>query len=131
MNVEGRGRTARVLVVEDEYFVALDLEGVLSDEGHVVVGIATDADEAVRLAEREKPDLVLMDVRLARGSDGIAAAISIRQRVGVPCVFLTAHADDETKARAAPARPVRWIAKPFRRSEVVSAVADFVGRRLG
>lgn len=62
--------TRRVLVVEDEFFVALDLESILLEAGKEVVGIAAEADEAVVLARRERPDLVLMDIRLAGGSDG-------------------------------------------------------------
>jgi hypothetical protein len=63
----------RVLIVEDEFYIALDVEASLGALGHTAVGIAVSADEAVRIAEAERPDVVLMDIRLAGVRDGIDA----------------------------------------------------------
>jgi CheY-like chemotaxis protein len=88
----------RILIVEDEFLIALDLEDLLTGFGHQVCGIATTADEAERMARDLKPDLVLTDISLARGSSGIDAARSIRARYDIPSIFLSAHVDARMSA---------------------------------
>ena len=83
----GTGTSAsrgRVLIVEDEYFVALDAEDALSSAGFMVVGISATAEEAIEKAAAEAPDIVLMDIRLAGPRDGIDAAAEIRRRLRKP-----------------------------------------------
>ena len=92
----GGPRGARVLVVEDDGVLALDLAETLDDLGYTVAGTATRGEEAIDLARRLHPNLILMDVGLAGDIDGIAAAEAIRDEHDVPVVFLTAHADDDT-----------------------------------
>src|SRR5688572_29302047 len=105
-NVSGSPtRRARILIVEDEYFVALDLEHRLLDAGFEVVGIAATAEDAFELAASRKPDLAIMDIRLAGLRDGVDAAVELRTRLGVPSVFGTAHVDPQTRRRAEQARP--------------------------
>jgi CheY-like chemotaxis protein len=119
----------RILVVEDEYFVALDVEDALSGVGFTVVGIATTAEEAVRMAEAERPDIVLMDIRLAGTRDGIEAAAEIRNRFGIPSLFATAHSDAGTRARGdRAAAPLGWLTKPYSGSEVVLAVTEAIAK---
>jgi CheY-like chemotaxis protein len=77
-----------------------------------VIGAATEADEAVRLGAQERPDLILLDIRLARGSDGIQAAIKLYQDHNLRCVFVSAHTDG-SRNRASLAQPLGWIVKPF------------------
>lgn len=103
----------KILVVDDELWSALDMEWVCRKLGHEVVGPAATADEAVRLAGQERPDLVLMDIRLAGGSDGIAAAIEIRRRFDIPSLFVCAHGEPATRQRAEAAEPAGFIEKPF------------------
>ena len=83
----------RVLIVEDQYFVAVDCELQLRSVGIECVGLATTAAEALDIAEREHPDFVLMDIRLASVADGVEAAIVIYERLGIRCIFASAHAD--------------------------------------
>jgi DNA-binding NarL/FixJ family response regulator len=113
-----------VLVVEDEYFVALASEDALAEAGFEVVGVATTAEEAVALAGAERPDVVLMDIRLAGGPrDGVDAAAEILARFGIPSLFATAHADPGTWERGErTARPLGWLGKPFAADELVAAV---------
>ncbi|MGK7871059.1 response regulator [Falsiroseomonas sp. E2-1-a20] len=119
----------RVLIVEDEYFVALDIEDALSSVGFTVVGIATTAEEATRMAEAERPDVVLMDIRLAGPRDGIEAAAEIRNRLGIRSLFATAHSDGATRARGdEAASPLGWLTKPYTGSEVVLAVTKAIAR---
>lgn len=123
-------RQPRVLVVEDEYFVALSIEGALVDAGMTVVGVATTADQAVEMARSERPDVVLMDIRLRGARDGIDAAAEILDRTGIPSIFATAQADPGTRRRGERlARPLGWVSKPFSPGEVVAAVKQGLARR--
>ena len=110
--------TARILVVEDEAIVARDIQLQLQELGYLPVGHATRGEEAVELARTLRPDLVLMDIQLAGAMDGIAAAQAIREQTGVPVVFLTAFAGDDTLARAKRVQPHGYILKPFSEREL-------------
>jgi CheY-like chemotaxis protein len=123
-NTEARGR---VLIVEDNWLVAIDMEATLRDAGYVVLGIAVSGAEAVELCESEPPDIVLMDIRLQGGSDGIEAAVEIRQRFDIPSIIVSAHDDPETRARAEPARPLGWIVKPIPGPELVRRLQHLKG----
>jgi len=103
----------RVLVVEDEALVRMGLMCFVEDLGHVVCGGAATEPEAVSLAGQTKPDIVLMDVRLAGDGDGVTAARRIRDRYDIPSIFISANLDSATIARAQDARPVAFIHKPF------------------
>jgi len=97
--------TPRVLIVEDQYFVAVDCELQLRSVGIECVGLATTAAEALDIAEREHPDFVLMDIRLASVADGVEAAIVLYERLGIRCIFASAHADPATRAAGDPRGP--------------------------
>jgi CheY-like chemotaxis protein len=103
----------RILIVEDEMFVAMDIELVVERAGHQAVGFAGTAERAVALAGELDPDLVLMDIRLRGDRDGIDAAIEIRKRFDIPCLVISAYTDALTRERAAPARVLGFISKPF------------------
>lgn len=94
-------------------FVAMDIETAVVKAGHQVVGFAGTAQQAVALAEEKRPDLVLMDIRLAGVRDGVDAAIEIRRRFDIPSLIISGHYDAETRARAAPAQTLGFIPKPF------------------
>jgi DNA-binding NarL/FixJ family response regulator len=112
----------KVLVVEDEFFVALDLETTLQRAGFEVVGVADNAADALRLAEANQPSLVVMDVRIAGERDGIDTAIEIYERFGIRSVFASAHHDPGTVARAARANAAGWLAKPYSSQSLLAAV---------
>ena len=121
----GRDKVAaprNVLIVEDEFFVALDLETTLQNAGFEVVGVANNALDAVRLAEAHKPSLIVMDVRLAGERDGIEAAIEIFERFGIRSIFASAHHDAGTMARATRANAAGWLAKPYSSESLLAAV---------
>jgi CheY-like chemotaxis protein len=90
-------QTPRILIVEDQYFVAIDSEATLHGAGFECVGLATTAKQAVDMAEREQPDLVLMDIRLASRTDGVDAAVVIYERLGIRSIFCSAHADGQVR----------------------------------
>jgi CheY-like chemotaxis protein len=108
----------RILVVEDEAVIRYDIRRQLEALGYSVVGEACSGQEAVFLTGRLCPDLVLMDIRLTPGMDGIAAAHAIREHQALPVVFLTAFAADEILERAMLAEPYGYILKPFSEHEL-------------
>ncbi len=113
---------ARILVVEDEAVVALDLRNRLDRLGYKVVMTTGRGDEAIQLCEKLQPDLILMDIRLQGPVDGITAAESIRSQYHLPVVYLTAHADDSTVARARLTEPFGYILKPFDERELRTVI---------
>ena len=112
----------RILIVEDEGIVARDMEKILSRLGYPVAGIAYSGPEAVRRAEEEKPDLVLMDIVLKGEMDGIEAAARIRETADIPVVYLTAYADNEILKRAGVTEPYGYLLKPFRERELHAVI---------
>lgn len=116
----------RLLIVEDEFLIALTAEEALRDEGFQVVGVAATYDEAVALAGETRPDLVLMDIKLASRRDGIEAAIEIRERFDIPILFTSANQDAHNVERARPAKPVGWIPKPYAIERLVQAVTEIL-----
>ncbi len=116
-------KTAKIMIVEDEVLTAVDLEGVLMDLGHTVVGMAPTRERAVQVAERTRPDLVLMDINLENSTgDGIDAAGDIRERFGIPVIFITAYADQEVLSRAQQVLPWAYLLKPFVERELAAAI---------
>ena len=112
----------RVLIVDDEWLISVQLEQMLTAAGFEVVGTAADAASAVALAGRERPDLVLMDIRLSGPVDGIEAAREILDRFGIRSLFVSAHSDQGTVTRSLAARPAGWLPKPFTEAELLQAV---------
>ncbi|MDP8994567.1 MAG: response regulator, partial [Pseudomonadota bacterium] len=117
------GASGRLLVVEDDYFVGLTIEGALAEAGHEVIGLVTSGEEAVDAALARRPDLVLMDIRLAGEMSGVEAALQLRGH-GIACLFASAHSDAATRAAGAQAQPAGWLVKPFSQAELIAAVAD-------
>lgn len=113
---------ARVLVVEDEAVVALDLEQRLRRLGYAVAASTATGEEALVLARSASPDVALMDIHLAGGCDGIEAATRLAEDPGLPVVFLTAHSDERTIERAKRAQPYGYLVKPFDDEDLASAI---------
>ncbi len=113
---------ARILVVEDESIIALDIERNLQSLGYEVAAKVVSGEQAVSRVEAGNIDLVLMDIMLGTEMDGIEAAEQIRSRFKVPVVFLTAFADDEILGRAKITGPHGYIVKPFDQADLKIAV---------
>jgi|SRR6267154_655689 len=112
----------RALIVEDEILIAEELKERLSRLGFSVIAAVDSADEGIAIATRERPDLVLMDIRLKGKKDGLQAAKEIRQQVDVPIVYLTAHSDQLTVDRAKATEHDGFILKPFQRRELQTTI---------
>ena len=112
----------RVLIVEDEFAVAMELEDHLGAMGYTVIDHVMTGAEAVERAEQTDPTLVLMDVRLDGPMDGVEAARRIRASRSLPVVFVTAYSDDDTLERATETTPYGYIVKPFDRRELYATL---------
>jgi CheY-like chemotaxis protein len=108
-----QARCLRVLIVEDEFYISLHTRGLLEALGHSVVAVAVSAEQAVSIAARERPDVVLMDIRLIGARDGIDAADEIAARLGIASIFVTANTDPGTRRRAEAVQPVGFLEKPL------------------
>lgn len=114
--------TATILVVEDEGIVAQEIKSRLEKSGYAVCAVVHDGESAVARAETLQPDLVLMDIHLKGGMDGIAAAGQIHERCNRPVVYLTAYTDSATLARAKVMEPFGYVVKPFETRSLVAAI---------
>jgi DNA-binding NarL/FixJ family response regulator len=113
---------SRIMIVEDDFLVAFDMEAALTEAGFMIAGVASSAEEALELAEAHRPVLAVMDIRLAGQRDGIDAALDLFGTHGIRCVFASAHHDEGTRARAQPARPHAWVTKPYAMASLIEAV---------
>jgi DNA-binding NarL/FixJ family response regulator len=118
------GAGPRILLVEDDFLVGMEMETGLEEAGYEVAGIAATAEEAVALAAERRPALVVMDIRLAGARDGVDAALEIFGTLGIRSLFASAHGDPQVRARAEPAQPLGWVAKPYRVETLVKAVEE-------
>ena len=112
----------RILIVEDERITAEHLHDVLLDFGYEVTGLASSGKEAIANAEETPPDLALMDIRIKGEMDGTETARLLRERFDIPVVYLTAHADRQTLARAKEAAPLGYLVKPFQETELQASI---------
>jgi response regulator NasT len=111
----------RVLIAEDEALIRLDLAEMLREEGYEIVGEAGDGQEAVELAQKLKPDLVIMDVKMPR-RDGIDAVAEIASNRIAPIVVLTAFSQRDLVERARDAGAMAYLVKPFTVSDLIPAI---------
>jgi CheY-like chemotaxis protein len=112
----------RILVVEDERIVQLDLCYEVERLGYIVVGMASSGEEAIAKAAQLEPDLILMDVRLKGSMDGIAAATRIRAARQVPVIYLTAQSQGQLNNEdQEPVHP--YLAKPFQTGDLKAALS--------
>lgn len=114
--------TTDVLIIEDEPIISMDIEAMVIDLGHRVVGVARTRDEAAKLSEDHAPGLILADLHLADNSSGLDAVNDILDRYAVPVVFITAYPERlQTDARP---RPTLLISKPYRPETVKAAISQ-------
>ena len=112
----------KIVVVEDEWFIAKNIQGCLEEMGYDVTSVVASGEEAVKKAEEVTPDLVLMDIVLRGEMNGIEAAKQINSRFNIPVVYLTAYTDEETMERAKITEPYGYIVKPIEERELYCAV---------
>ncbi len=121
------GPAKRIVLGEDEALIRLDLKEMLEEEGYEVVGEAGDGESAVRLAKELRPDLVILDIKMP-GVDGLAAAERISEDRSAPVLILTAFSQKDLVDRAARAKAMGYLVKPFQKSDVVPAMEMALAR---
>jgi signal transduction histidine kinase len=120
--------TTRILVVEDEPLIALDLKCRLERIGYLVVSTPESSDQALADVVEHQPDLILMDIHLSSEVTGIEVAVQIKDRFQIPVIFLTAHADGATLEQVKAAQPFGYIVKPFENEDLVTAIETALNR---
>lgn len=115
--------TARILIVEDERIIAADLRRHVTRLGYEVVGMVGSGGAAVEHARTLHPDLVLMDISLPGGMNGLEAAGSIWEALQIPVVYVTAYVDEQTLGQARTPTPVLLVRKPFDVRQLQTALA--------
>lgn len=118
-----------LMLVEDERIVAFDLKRQLQTFGYHVESVVASGEQAISEVAKNKPDLVLMDIHLEGGMDGIEAATAIRAQHQVPVIFLTAYAEDDTLRRALDSRPFGYLIKPCEGRELHATIQMALARR--
>lgn len=113
---------ADVMIIEDEAIIALDLQGLVEDLGHDVIGVATTRTEAQQIVAAKRPDILLADIQLADGSSGIDAASDILTNLEIPVVFITAFPERLLTGRQV--EPTFLITKPFQPAAVRAAISQ-------
>ncbi|MEJ2613916.1 MAG: PAS domain S-box protein [Ignavibacteriaceae bacterium] len=113
---------AKILIVEDESIVALELESRLGDLGHAICGIVSSGPDAINITRSEKPDIILMDINIKGPVDGVETAEKIKEIVDIPIIFLTAFTDSDTLQRAEITEPYGYIVKPFEERELQTSI---------
>jgi response regulator NasT len=116
----------RVVVVEDEGLIRMDVVATLQEAGYEVVGEGADGEEAIKLATELEPDLVVMDIKMPK-LDGISAAEKIAE-LKIPVVLLTAFSQSDLVARAAEAGAMAFVTKPFKPSDLLPAIQIALSR---
>jgi diguanylate cyclase (GGDEF)-like protein/PAS domain S-box-containing protein len=112
----------RIMVVEDEYIISEDIKRSLKSSGFEVVAVASSGHEAIELAAKVKPSLILMDIMLRGEMDGIQAARVIYERFSIPIIFLTSMTGHQTFERALATEPFAYMLKPIRELELMAAI---------
>lgn len=112
----------KVMVVEDESIVAMELSSYIQDLGYEVVGRASNADDAYTMAMEMSPQVILMDVNLKGEEDGISVSNRIQLEKEIDIIYITAFTDDESLERAIETTPAAYLTKPFNRKELAAAL---------
>lgn len=117
----------RILIVEDEHIVSLDLSATLRQLGYRVADTAATGEQAIQIAANAQPDLVIMNIQLKGSIDGIEAARIIRSRFDIPVIYLSAFSDDATLLRAKASGANGYIVKPYDREELKLVIEQAIG----
>ena len=112
----------KILIVEDERIIAIDLQRRLENFGYRVTGVAATGPQAIDSVENDPPDIILMDIMLSGDMDGIDTAEIVKERFEIPVMFLTAYSDEKTLQRAKHVEPLGYILKPFKEKELYTSI---------
>ncbi len=122
-------KPARVLIVEDEMIFALDLKQGLKRGGYETCELTATGEKALANCERQRPDIVLIDINLRGQLSGIETAREIRERFSIPAIFMTGYADEKTRRDAEVAKPAGYFIKPFEIGKLIEVLDSVVENR--
>lgn len=117
-----KGGRKKILLVEDEAVTAMSMLDILEAWGYETCPPATTGAEAIARVQSGRPDLVLLDIKLSRGSSGIEVARQIKERFGVPILFMTGYMDEGLRAEAESIGPIGFLVKPVNMEKLKSAI---------
>ena len=112
----------KVLIVEDEAIIAMNISDILDDLGYETLEVASSYDEAVKLLKKEKPDIAILDVQLKGSKDGIELAEYIRDQYNIPFIFLTSNSGRATVEKAKEVNPSSFLVKPFVQDDLFTSI---------
>ncbi len=115
-------RKAKVMVVEDEIFIARDLMRILEEMGYIIISIVPSGEQAIRKIKEERPDIVLTDIVLQGEMDGIETAQIIQSKFDIPVIYVTSHGEEMIFERAKKTGPFGYIVKPFKKEELQKTI---------
>ncbi|BAF69626.1 response regulator [Nitratiruptor sp. SB155-2] len=118
----------RIVIVEDESLVAFEIQSALEQVGFECIAIVDDASLVLETIRDTKPDVVIMDIYLANGTNGIDACRIVKKEFDIPIIFLTAYSDQTTLREALDCQPDGYLIKPFRRPELYAAINLALGK---
>jgi len=113
----------KILIVEDEAIVALDMKSSIAKMGYEVTNTVTNHDDAINSVITNKPDFIIMDINLENSKDGIETVHSIQKIENIPIIYLSAFSDDETTDRAVQTNPLGYLIKPFNIAELKTTIS--------
>src|SRR5688572_24186338 len=113
---------AAILIVEDSFIVAYHLQTTLESEGYRVLGTEDSGEKALAFLEKQRPDLILMDIMLNGDLDGIETARAIKGKYNLPVIYITALTDKDTIQRAKITEPFGFLTKPFEDREIFTVI---------
>ncbi len=111
-----------IIIVEDEPLIAEDIAGVIQDAGHRVLTIEHNSEPALDAIANQKPDLVFLDISIEGSRDGIEIAGILKEKYGIPFIFITSHSDSVTLGRAKTTTPLGYIVKPFTEQDILTTL---------
>jgi DNA-binding LytR/AlgR family response regulator len=112
-----------ILIVEDELLIAEDIKTTLEELGHNVIAIVVRADKAIEILNSQKVDLILLDITIKGGLNGIDLAEIVNQQFKIPFIYLTSHADPKTVTEAIKTAPQGYVVKPYSNSDLYTSIA--------
>lgn len=112
----------KILIVEDEIISARSYAMGLKGLGYEICTMASFGEKAIEIAENEKPDVVIMDIGLKGSMDGIEAGVQIKDRFGIPVIYVTGYFDDQLREKAGVIEPYEFILKPLRMTDLKEAI---------
>jgi len=118
----------KILIVEDEIIIGLDIATKLAKMGYAVTGTVTNPDEALECVEQDTPDLILMDINLKSDMDGIDLALKIRESYSIPVLYLTSYSDQHMIERSMPTEPYGYVIKPYTDGSLTAALKTCFSR---